>query len=69
MSQFTFEEGNLICIYAAYTKKEVIQNLKEMKVYLKEDEVELRKLTNATIVKLNAMTEEVFSSLDLYPDF
>lgn len=69
MSQFTFEEGNLICIYAAYTKKEVIRNLKEMKAYLKEDEVELRKLTNATIVKLNAMTEEVFSSLDLYPDF
>lgn len=69
MSQFTFEEGNLICIYAAYTKKEVIQNLKEMKAYLKEEEVELRKLANTTIVKLKAMTEEEFLSLDLYPDF
>ncbi len=69
MSQFTFEEGNLICIYAAYTKKEAIQNLNEMKEYLKEDEVELRKLTNTTIVKLKAMTEEEFLSLDLYPDF
>lgn len=69
MSQFTFEEVNLICIYAAYTKKEAIQNLKEMKEYLEEDEVELRKLTNATTVKLKAMTEEEFSSLDLYPDF
>lgn len=54
---------------AAFTKKEVIQNLKEMKEYLEEDEVELRKLTNAAIVKLNAMTEETFLSLDLYPEF
>lgn len=69
MRLFTFEEENMVCIYAAYTKKEVIQNLKEMKTYLKEDEVELRKLTNTTIVKLKAMTEGEFLSLDLYPDF
>lgn len=69
MSQLTFEERNLVCIYAADTRNEVIQSLQEMRKHLEEDEVELMELTDATIIKLNHMSEEEFGALDLYPDF
>ena len=69
MNQLTFEERNLICIYAEDTRKEVIQSLQEMRKHLEEDEVELMELTDVTIAKLIHMSEEEFVGLNLYPDF
>lgn len=37
MSQLTFEEANLVCIYVADTKKEIIQRLSQIRDYLETD--------------------------------
>ena len=70
MNELTFEERNLICIYnSGGTRGGVIAALKEMRNYLEADETELRELTDSTIRKLEAMTDEDYAALDLYPDF
>lgn len=69
MEEFTFEERNLICIYNTGTRKGVINALEEMREDLEADETELLELTNSTIRKLNAMTDNAFEELELYPDF
>ena len=46
-----------------------IEALTEMRGYLEQDENELLALTDSTIVKLRAMTDTEFSTLDLYLDF
>ena len=46
-----------------------IEALTEMRGYLEQDENELLALTDSTIVKLRAMTDSEFSTLDLYLDF
>ena len=40
-----------------------------MRGYLGADETELLELTDSTLKKLSAMTDEAFAALDLYPDF
>lgn len=43
--------------------------LSEMRKELSEDEVELRELTDSTLNKLSAMSDEDYAKLELYPDF
>ena len=69
MERLTSEEINLICIYSADTREEVIERLEVMRKYLEVDEVELRALTDSTIAKLKNMTTDEFKTLDLYPEF
>lgn len=69
MDVFTFEERNLICIYNTGSRKGVIAALEEMRIYLQEDEKELRALTDSVIGKLTTMTDGAFLELELYPDF
>lgn len=69
MEEFTFEERNLICIYNTGTRKGVITALEEMRKDLEADETDLLELTNSTIGKLNAITDNAFEKLELYPDF
>ena len=69
MERLTSEEINLICIYSADTREEVIESLEVMRKYLEFDEVELKALTDATIAKLKNMTTDEFKTLDLYPEF
>ncbi|MHB8130811.1 MAG: transposon-transfer assisting family protein [Mobilitalea sp.] len=69
MSQLTFEEANLVCIYVADTKQEVLLSLSQMKEHLETEEVELGKLTESTIMKLKQMSDEEFKALELFPDF
>ena len=40
-----------------------------MRKELSTDEIELRELTDSTLNKLSAMTEEDYEKLELYPDF
>ena len=40
-----------------------------MRGYLSADETELLELTDSTLKKLSAMTDEAFAELELYPDF
>ena len=69
MNALPFEETNLLCIYNPGSRLGAIEALTEMRGYLEQDENELLALTDSTIVKLRAMTDTEFSTLDLYLDF
>ena len=66
---FTHDEMNLMCIYDTGTRTGLIKALSEMRGELGADEVELRRLTDSTIEKLSAITDEEFAKVELYPDF
>ena len=70
MSDFTFEEKNLLCIYSGgETQLGTIAALEEMRGYLEPDETDLRDLTDSALEKLPHMTDAAFGSLELIPDF
>ena len=65
----TNDEMNLMCIYDTGDRKGLIAALTEMKAELRTDETDLRELTDSTIAKLSAMSDEDYEKLELYPDF
>ena len=69
MSDFTFDEINLMCIYNTGTRVGLIQELTDMRGQLEPDETELRELTDSALMKLQAMSDAEFAQLELYPDF
>lgn len=69
MSEFTFDEINLMCIYNTGTREGLIGALAEMRGYLEPDEDELRELTDSALAKLRAMSDGDFAALELFPDF
>ena len=66
---FTNDEMNLMCIYDTGSRTGLINALSEMRKELSADEVELRELTDSTLNKLSAMSDEDYEKLELYPDF
>ena len=66
---FTNDEMNLMCIYDTGSRTGLMKALSEMRKELSTDEVELRELTDSTLNKLSAMTDEDYEKLELYPDF
>ena len=66
---FSNDEMNLMCIYDTGTRTGLIKALSEMRGELGVDETELRRLTDSTIEKLSAMTDEEYETVELYPDF
>lgn len=69
MGNFTFEEMNLMCIYNTDSRAGLIESLNEMRGELSAEETELMELTDSTLRKLQAMTDDEFAELELYPDF
>ena len=69
MSEFTFDEINLMCIYNTGTRTGLMQALTDMRKHLEPDETELRELTDSTLRKLGSITDEQFAALELVPDF
>ena len=69
MMNFTNDEMNLMCIYDTGSRTGLINALSEMRKELSTDEIELRELTDSTLNKLSAMTDEDYEKLELYPDF
>ena len=69
MGNFTFEEMNLMCIYNTGSRTGLIESLNEMRGELSAEETELMELTDSTLRKLQAMTDDKFAELELYPDF
>ncbi len=69
MSDFTFDEINLMCIYNTGTRIGLMQELTVMRGYLEPDETELLALTDSVLAKLTAITDEVYAELELFPDF
>ena len=66
---FSNDEMNLMCIYDSGTRTGLIKALTEMRGELGADEADLRRLTDSTIEKLSAMTDEEYETVELYPDF
>ena len=70
MNNFTQDELNLMSIYnASGTREGLLRELREMRGYLAADEAELRTLTDSAIEKLEAISDEEYAGLDLYPEF
>jgi hypothetical protein len=70
MSDLTFEERNLVCIYSGGgTRLGTIAALEDMRRYLDPDEAELPELTDSALNKLRGMDDTAFAGLDLIPDF
>ena len=69
MGNFTFEEMDLMCIYNTGSRAGLIESLNEMRGELSAEETELMELTDSTLRKLQAMTDDEFAELELYPDF
>ena len=69
MGNFTFEEINLMCVYNTGSRMGLIESLNEMRGELSVEETELMELTDSTLRKLQAMTDDEFAELELYPDF
>ena len=66
---FTFDETNVLCIYAGETREETVTALREMREALTDEDADLREITDSVLAKLDGMTEEEFSKLELYHDF
>lgn len=69
MNTFTNDEINLMCIYNTGTKDGLMDALVAMREYLEPDEKELLALTDSVLEKLEAMTDEEYAELELFPDF
>ena len=70
MTELTFEERNLVCIYSGGgSRRETIAALEEMRRFLQPDEAELLALTGSALDKLYRMEDGAFAALDLIPDF
>jgi len=69
MITFTYDEINLMAIYDTGTRDGLIAELTEMRKYLDENEKELQVLTDSVLTKLNAISDDEYSELDLIPEF
>ena len=69
MKDFTFEETNLLSIYNTGSRTGLMEALTEMRGELSPEEIELREMTDSALMKLQAMTDDEFAQLELYPDF
>ena len=66
---FLSDEMNLMCIYDTGSRTGLMNALSEMRKELSTDEIELRELTDSTLNKLSAMSDEDYAKLELYPNF
>ena len=70
MNTITYEEQQLMVLYnSAGTRTGLIAALREMREYLGPEDADLRTLTDSAIGKLEAMSDEDYTTLDLTPDF
>ena len=66
----TYEEQQLMALYnGTGTRAGLIAELTQMRGYLGDEDGDMRALTDSTLVKLEAMTDEDYAALDLTPDF
>ena len=70
MNTITYEEQQLMALYNIRgTRADLIEELKRMRGYMGDEDAELRALTDSAIGKLEALSDEEYSTLDLTPDF
>lgn len=66
---FTHDELNLMCIYDTGTRTGLIEALSTMRNQLEADETELLQMTDSAIKKLQGMSDDEYTALELFPDF
>lgn len=70
MPTITYEEQQLMALYnSTGTRTGLIVALREMRDHLEPEDADLRMLTDSAIGKLEAMSDEEYTALDLTPDF
>lgn len=69
MNNFTFEEMNLMCIYNTGSRESLMRELREMRGYIGADQPELLAMTDSALQKLENISDEEFTKLELFPDF
>ena len=70
MDAITYEEQQLMALYnGSGTRIGLISELKKMRGYLGDGDAELKELTDSATRKLEAMSDEDYTALDLIPDF
>lgn len=66
--EFSKDEMYLMMLYSSGTKLGMVEALKQMKMQLTPEEMELCSMTESTLAKLEVMTDGEFERLNLYPD-
>lgn len=69
MKTISYEEQQLMAIYNPGTRLGLIRELSNMRAFLEPDETQLLSLTDIAISHLQAMTDEDYAALELFPDF
>lgn len=64
MNDLSYDENVMAVLYRRDAREQTIAALEEMKEVLLEDEQELLELTESTIRKLWAMSDEDFDAMD-----
>ena len=66
---FTNDEMNLMCIYNTDSRESLMRELREMRGYIGADQPELLAMTDSALQKLENISDEEFTKLELFPDF
>ena len=66
---FTNDEMNLMCIYNTGSRESPMRELREMRGYIGADQPELLAMTDSALQKLENISDEEFTKLELFPDF
>ena len=66
---FTNDEMNLMCIYNTDSRESLMRELREMRGYIGADQPELLAMTDSALQKLDKISDEEFTKLELFPDF
>ena len=66
---FTNDELNLMCIYNTGSRESLMRELREMRGYIGADQPELLAMTDSALQKLENISDEEFTKLELFPDF
>lgn len=66
---FTNDEMNLMCIYNTGSRESLMRELREMRGYIGADQPELLAMTDSALQKLENISDEEFTKLELFPDF
>ena len=66
---FTNDEMNLMCIYNTGSREGLMRELREMRGYIGADQPELLAMTDSALQKLDKISDEEFTKLELFPDF
>ena len=66
---FTNDEMNLMCIYNTGSRESLMRELREMRGYIGADQPELLAMTDSALQKLDKISAEEFTKLELFPDF